>query len=39
VRDFIKKLKKPFELTPEQLKYAEEELKTIFNLKNRTRKE
>jgi len=36
-KNVIKKLKRPFELTPVQLKYAEEELEIIFNLKNGTR--
>jgi len=33
VKNFIRKLKKLLELTPEQLKYAEKELKTIFSLR------
>ena len=38
MKDFIRKVKKPFEWTPEQLRYAETELKTIFGLKNGTKK-
>ena len=38
MRSFIKQLKKLFELTPEQLKYAEAELKTIFHMKNGKKK-
>ena len=33
MKNFIRKLKKLLELTPEQLKYAEKELKTIFSLR------
>ena len=34
VKKFVKKLKKLFELTPEQVKYAEMQLKTVFGLNN-----
>jgi len=38
VKAFIRKFRKLFELTPEQLKYAEEQLKTIFGLNETTMK-